>query len=136
MKEYLIVDSVNTDTKAQIREWSNSCKESNHPCIIISQKGNLAEIACDNWIEIEEGILPADRRQEIEPELKQLLIKYASLEIDLFVSEGRLENRLTPTHLWYTFIHVPIEHSPEVAISAFNILQNAIPELQLKNPQK
>lgn len=136
MKKYLIVDSVNTDAKAKIQEWCTRCKELNIPCIIISPKGNLAEIACDNWGEIEEGVLPAEIRQEIESELKKLLIKYASLEIDLFVSEGRVENRLNPTHLWYTFIHVPIEHSPEVAISAFKILKNAIPDLQLKNSQK
>src|SRR6476620_5773120 len=131
MKKYLTIDRADTDAKAQIQEWGNSCKEQNIPCIIVSPKGNLAEIACDNWEEIEDGILPVERRQEMEPKLKQLLIKYAHLEIDLFVSEGRVENRLIPTHLWYTFIHVPIEHSEEVAISAFNVLKKAIPELQI-----
>lgn len=136
MKKYLTIDNGNTDAKAQIQEWGNKCKELNIPCIVISPKGNLAEIACDNWMEIEDGVLSAEIRQDIEPELKQLLIKYASLDIDLYVSEGRKENCLTPTHLWYTFIHVPIERSPEVAISAFKILKNAIPDLQLKNTPK
>jgi len=133
MKKFLTVNRADTDANAQIQDWGNSCKAQNIPCIIISPKGNLAEIACDNWLEIEDGVLPAVRRQEIEPDLKQLLIKYASLEIDLYVSEGRIKNRLTPTHLWYTFIHVPVERSPEVAISAFKILKNAIPDLQFKN---
>jgi hypothetical protein len=133
MKKYLTIKKEDTDAKLQIQEWCNRCKELGVPCIVISPKGNLAEIACDNWLKIEDGVLPAELRQAIEPELKQLLIKYASLDINLYVSEGRKENCLNPMHLWYTFIHVPIERSQEVAISAFYIIKNAIPELQLKN---
>jgi hypothetical protein len=136
MKKYITVNRADGDAKAQIQAWGISCKAQTIPCIIITPKGNLAEIACDNWVEIEDGILSVKKRQEIEPELKQLIIKYAALEIDLFVSEGRVENRLSPTHLWYTFIHVPVEYSPEVALSAFYILKNAAtPEFQVRNTQ-
>lgn len=122
MKKYIEVESTDSNAQARIQEWGEFCKTQKVPCIIIYIKNNLAEIACDNWLLAEDGIMPIDKRIELESELRELLDLYPNNGLDFFVSEDRVANQLKPTRLWYTFIHVPVVPAKILALNVFQIL--------------